>query len=67
MAGIMALSSYLLMPDHMEDEIKPTACSAPIFMAHGVNDPVVPYTAGEASCRRKLPRQGDRLKVEIPA
>jgi len=52
MAGIMVLSSYLLMPDHMEDEVKPAACSTPIFMAHGVNDPVVPYAAGKASCRK---------------
>jgi len=52
LAGIMALSSYLLIPDRMEDEIKPATCSTPIFMAHGVNDPVVPYTAGEASCRK---------------
>lgn len=51
-AGIMALSSYLLMPDHMKNEIKPAACSTPIFMAHGVNDPVVPYAAGEASYRK---------------
>jgi len=52
LAGIMALSSYLLMPDQLGTEIKPAARSTPIFMAHGVDDPVVPYAAGEASCRK---------------
>jgi len=57
MAGIMALSAYLLVPDHMEDEIMSSACTAPIFMAHGVEDPVVPYAAGQAS-RQKLEKAG---------
>lgn len=61
MAGIMALSSYLLMPDHREDEIKSAACSTPIFMAHGVDDPVVPYAVGETS-RRKLEAAGYHIE-----
>jgi len=57
MAGIMALSAYLLLPDQLEDEMKDSARAVPIFMAHGVADPVVPYAAGEAS-RRKLETAG---------
>jgi len=57
LAGIIALSSYLLVPDHMEDEIKPPSCTAPIFMAHGLDDPVVSFSLGDAS-RRKLETAG---------
>jgi len=52
LAGIMSLSAYLLMPEHIKDEIKTTASTTPIFMAHGVDDPVVPYAAGEASYQK---------------
>ncbi len=61
LAGIIALSTYLLMPDHMENEIKPSACTVPIFMAHGADDPVVPFAAGEAS-RRKLETAGCHIE-----
>jgi len=57
LAGIMALSAYLLMPNHINDEISPSACATPLFMAHGVEDPVVPFALGEAS-RRKLETAG---------
>ncbi len=57
LAGIMALSAYLLMPDQLTNEIKGSARTAPVFMAHGVEDPVVPYAAGEVS-RRKLEAAG---------
>jgi len=56
LAGIMALSGYLLLPtetDAWHDNAKET----PIFMAHGVHDPVVTYTLGESSYR-KLENQG---------
>ncbi len=61
LAGIIALSAYLLMPDHIENEIRPSAHTTPIFMAHGVNDPVVPFTAGEVS-RRKLETAGCHIE-----
>jgi len=61
LAGIMALSAYLLMPDHIENEIRPSSYTTPIFMAHGINDPVVPFAAGEAS-RRKLETAGCHIE-----
>ncbi|MDQ6957519.1 MAG: alpha/beta hydrolase [Mariprofundaceae bacterium] len=61
LAGIMALSAYLLLPNQLEDEMKDSARNVPIFMAHGVDDPVVPCTAGEAS-RRKLEKAGCRTE-----
>lgn len=49
LAGIMALSTYLPLPDTLPAEAaavnKPTA----IFMAHGVYDPVVPLMMGAGS------------------
>jgi len=52
LAGIMALSGYLLLPDQI-DNIKPASLNTPIFMAHGIHDPVVNYALGDSS-RRKL-------------
>ncbi|HKJ84016.1 MAG TPA: dienelactone hydrolase family protein [Mariprofundaceae bacterium] len=57
LAGIIALSAYLLLP---ESHANPDALSAPVFMAHGINDPVVPFFLGDES-RRKLERQGCRI------
>jgi len=53
LAGIMALSAYLLLPDRIQEDINPSVCSVPIFMAHGVDDPVVPFALGDMS-RQKL-------------
>ncbi|MBC8519164.1 MAG: alpha/beta fold hydrolase [Gammaproteobacteria bacterium] len=47
LAGVMALSTYLPYPEKI-----PSANNkhpATIFFAHGVNDPVVPYSAGESA------------------
>lgn len=49
LAGILALSTYLPLRETLP---KPTADGGgdiPIFMAHGENDPVVPFRLGEAS------------------
>ncbi len=52
LAGIIALSGYLLLADETE-QLTPAARATPIFMAHGIHDPVVPFTLGDSS-RRKL-------------
>ena len=59
LAGIIALSGYLLLADEM-DQLAPAAKATPIFMAHGINDPVVPFSLGDTS-RRKLEAAGYRL------
>lgn len=51
LAGIIALSGYLLQPETLPGSITEDARSTPIFMAHGVHDPVVPYALGDRSCR----------------
>lgn len=50
LAGIMALSSYLLLPDQTKEEAGRKALGLPIFMAHGTHDPVVPHAYGKLSC-----------------
>jgi phospholipase/carboxylesterase len=46
LAGIIALSTYLPLPDTLVDEISDCAAETPIFMAHGRQDDVVAYEYG---------------------
>ena len=41
LAGIMALSSYLLLPDRLAAEASAANRDVPIFQAHGLHDPLV--------------------------
>ncbi len=47
LAGIMALSTYLALPDTLTDEISDYANEVPVFMAHGRQDEVVAYEHGK--------------------
>src|SRR5512145_2671871 len=49
LGGILALSSYLPLAGTTSAEASGPARNTPIFMAHGRNDPVVPYGLGKAS------------------
>lgn len=49
LAGIMALSGYLPLAEHLNDERAAANFKTPIFMAHGNQDPVVVPARGEAS------------------
>ena len=42
LAGIMALSTYLPLAETVEHEINDANINTPIFLAHGIHDPVVP-------------------------
>ena len=46
LAGIMALSTYLPLTAVLPQEASPANRKTPIFMAHGTQDPVVPYLMG---------------------
>ncbi len=46
LAGIMALSAYVPLPDTLADEISDNAIETPVFMAHGRQDDVVAYEYG---------------------
>ena len=51
LAGIVALSTYLVLPDRLAAEASPANCDVPIFMAHGTSDPMVRLEWGEAGRR----------------
>lgn len=47
LAGIMALSMPLPLPEKIPSERSQGNMNVPIFLAHGSQDPVVPYALGE--------------------
>lgn len=47
LAGLVALSTYLLNPDRFEAELAPANRALPVFLAHGTDDPIVPISAAE--------------------
>ncbi|WHZ12349.1 MAG: putative carboxylesterase [Burkholderiaceae bacterium] len=49
LAGIMALSGYLPLAETLAAERSAANAATPIFMAHGLSDPVVPIAASEGS------------------
>jgi len=48
LAGIMALSAYLMFPDRLQAELASANAATPVFLAHGTQDPMVPFELGEA-------------------
>jgi phospholipase/carboxylesterase len=51
LAGIVALSTYVVLPDMLEAEASAANRDVPIFMAHGTADPMVRLEWGEAGRR----------------
>ncbi|GAB3249918.1 alpha/beta hydrolase [Chitinimonas naiadis] len=51
LGGIIALSTYLPSQALIEAEASAANASTPIFAAHGIQDPVVPYALGEAAAK----------------
>jgi hypothetical protein len=49
LAGIMALSTYLPLADRLAAERAAVNQTVPIFMAHGLSDPVLPCALGVQS------------------
>ncbi len=49
LAGIVALSTYLIDANNLVAEAAPANRELPIFMAHGTHDPVVRFAWAEAS------------------
>ena len=54
LAGIMALSSYLPLPQTLAAEAHAANASTPIFMAHGEMDNVIPMMVAAATRRQLL-------------
>jgi phospholipase/carboxylesterase len=61
MAGILALSTYLVQADRLPTEAAAANRDVPIFMAHGSADPVVRFEWGLAS-RRALEANGNPVE-----
>ncbi len=61
LAGIMALSTYLIGAEALASEASEANRGLPIFMAHGTADPIVRFQWGEAS-KRVLEAQGYALE-----
>jgi phospholipase/carboxylesterase len=49
LAGIMALSAYLLFAEQLPDECSQANAETPVFIGHGTEDPMVPFAAGQAA------------------
>jgi phospholipase/carboxylesterase len=60
-AGVIALSCYLTLAQQFATERSSANLATPLFMAHGQQDPVVPFALGEDS-KRVL--EGTGYKVE---
>lgn len=52
LAGLIALSTYLLFPDRLESQVHEANRDLPVFVGHGVSDPMVPFNMGEALNRQ---------------
>lgn len=61
LAGIMALSCYMLLDTRFAAERLPANQSTPIFLAHGTQDPVVNPLLGEET-RRLLESEGHSVE-----
>ncbi len=48
-AGIMALSTYVHDHEHVGNEVSFVSIDTPIFMAHGIADPMIPITRAVTS------------------
>ncbi len=47
LAGILALSMPVPLPERIAPELNPANARVPVFLAHGTQDQVVPYPMGE--------------------
>ncbi|HVS18579.1 MAG TPA: alpha/beta fold hydrolase [Planctomycetota bacterium] len=57
LAGVVALSTYLVLGETLEAERAPVNHDVPIFQAHGTLDPMVAHERGQ-DCRRRLEALG---------
>jgi len=52
LAGLIALSTYLLLDDRLENDRKEANRDLPVFVGHGTSDPMVPCFLGEQLAQR---------------
>lgn len=63
LAGIMALSTYVALPQAIVEEKSPVNQGMPIFLAHGAVDPVIPLSMAQQA-RSLLEQQGYTLRFQ---
>jgi phospholipase/carboxylesterase len=51
LGGIIALSTYLPLPDKILANVNPANKTLPIYIAHGTQDNVLPYFLGESTAK----------------
>ncbi len=61
LGGVIVLSAYLPLTDTLPHATSMAAASTPIFMAHGLGDPVILYALGKTSAK-KLNELGFQLE-----
>ena len=68
LAGVLALSGYLVLADRLARERAAANLSTPVLMCHGTFDDVVPIRAGRASvdALRASAPEGDVQWQEFP-
>ncbi len=49
LAGIMALSAYLMFPERLHSDCSKANSATPVFIGHGIHDPMVPFALGQAA------------------
>lgn len=49
LAGIIALSTYVALPEQLQESASDANRNLPVFMAHGRHDPVIPFALAERS------------------
>ncbi len=52
LAGLVALSTYLVLPESLASERSPANSTLPVFQAHGTFDPIVGLARGSGACER---------------
>jgi len=56
LAGILALSVPVPFVDRLLDEAHPANAHVPVFLGHGTEDPMVPFTAAQSAYQRMAHR-----------
>ena len=52
LAGLVALSTYLLLDERLEADAHEANRGLPVFFGHGIEDPMVPHRLGEMAAER---------------
>lgn len=68
LAGIVALSCYLLFPERLAAERSEANAHTPVFVGHGTLDPMVPFSMGETAAHdlRQLGHPVEWRRYPVP-